>query len=138
MVIYLQMLKDFHLQAKRFAGSWNDICISISQYSFLPINIHSVFQIAEICENRVWKVTKLLFIKFTLALLSKPKLFSSELHKCNFLSIHKQIHSKVPTLLYFVRSKRPSGNCYVSFFLTDKTFLHSVKIQIMGGKVQLR
>ena len=49
------------------------------------------------------------------------KLFSSELHKCYFLYIHKQIHSKVPTLLNFVGPKRPSGNCYVSCFLTDKT-----------------
>ena len=30
------------IEAKGFAGSWNDIGTSISQYSFLPINIHSV------------------------------------------------------------------------------------------------
>ena len=40
---------------------------------------------------------------------------SPELHKCYFLYIHKQIHSKVPILLNFVDPKRPSGNCYVSF-----------------------
>ena len=40
------------------------------------------------------------------------KLFSPELHKCYFLYNYKQIRSKVPILLYFVRPKRPSGNCY--------------------------
>ena len=54
---------------------------------------------------------------------SIPKLFSPELHKCYFLYNHKQIHSKVPMLLYFVGPKRPSGNCYISSFLTDKTAL---------------
>ena len=29
------------IEAKGFAGSWNDIGISISQYSFLPIIIYS-------------------------------------------------------------------------------------------------
>jgi hypothetical protein len=29
------------IEAKGFAGSWNDIGISISQYSFLPIDIYS-------------------------------------------------------------------------------------------------
>ena len=28
---------------------------------------------------------------------------------------------KMTILLYFVRQNRPSGNCYVSFFLTEKT-----------------
>ena len=42
MVIYQYRLKEFLLLAKGFAGSWNDIGISISQYSFLPINIYSV------------------------------------------------------------------------------------------------
>ena len=32
----------------------------------------------------------------------------------------------MPTLLYIVRPKRPSGNCYVSFFLTEKTPLFLV------------
>ena len=44
-------------------------------------------------------------------------------HKCYFLYIHKQILSKVPTLLHSVRTKRPSGNCYISCFLTDNTAL---------------
>jgi hypothetical protein len=30
-------------QVKGFAGSWNDIGISISLYSFVPIDIYSVF-----------------------------------------------------------------------------------------------
>ena len=51
------------------------------------------------------------------------KLFSPELHKCYFLYIHKQIRLKVPILLYFVGPKRPSGNCYISCFLADKTAL---------------
>ena len=50
------------------------------------------------------------------------KLFSPEL-QCYFLYINKQIRSKVPILLFFVQPKRPSGNCYVSCFLTDKTVL---------------
>ena len=50
----------------------------------------------------------------------KSKLFSPELHKWYFHFIHKQIHSKVPILLYFVEPKRPSGaiNCR---FLTTET-----------------
>ena len=52
------------------------------------------------------------------------KLFSPELHKCYFLHIHKQIHSKVPTLSYFVGPKRSSGNCYIRCFLIDNTALH--------------
>ena len=40
-VNYPQTLKEFPAQAKGFTGSWNDIGISISQYSFLPINIYS-------------------------------------------------------------------------------------------------
>ena len=48
---------------------------------------------------------------------------SPELRKCYFLHIHKQIRSKVPTFLYFYGPKRPSVNCYVSCFLTDKTAL---------------
>ena len=51
------------------------------------------------------------------------KLFSPELHKCDFLYVHKQIRSKVPILSYFVEPKPPSGNYYVSCFLTDKTVL---------------
>ena len=47
----------------------------------------------------------------------------TELHKWYFLYIHKQIRLKVPILLYFDRPKRPSGNCYISCFLTDKTAL---------------
>ena len=44
----------------------------------------------------------------------ETKLFSPELHKCYLLYNHKQIHSKVPTLYYFVEPKEPLGNCYVS------------------------
>ena len=60
----------------------------------------------------------------------KSNLNSSELQKRYFLYLHKQICSKVPIVLYFVRPKCPSGNCYVSCFLTEKTpltpgsFLH--------------
>ena len=36
---------------------------------------------------------------------------------------YKQIHSKVPILLYFVGAKHPSGNCYINCFLTDRTAL---------------
>ena len=42
---------------------------------------------------------------------------------CYFLEIPKQICAKVPMLLYLVGPKHPSGNCYVSFFLTDRTAL---------------
>ena len=38
--------------------------------------------------------------------------------------IHKQICSKLPILLHFVRPKRPSDNRYISCFLTDKTALN--------------
>ena len=44
--------------------------------------------------------------------------------------VHKQIRSKVPILLYFVGPKRPSGNCYVSCFLTDKTALAELCIYL--------
>ena len=47
--------------------------------------------------------------------------------KCYFLYIHKQIRSKVPISLYFVRPNRPSGNSYVSCFLTEKTPLGTHK-----------
>ena len=53
----------------------------------------------------------------------RSKLISHELHKCYFLYIHNLICSKVPILLYFVAPKCPSGNCYFSCFLTDKTAL---------------
>ena len=52
------------------------------------------------------------------------KLFSPELHKCYFLYNHKQIHSKVPILLNFVGPKNPSGDSFVSCFLTDKKALN--------------
>ena len=64
------------------------------------------------------------------------KLFSPELHKCYFLYIPKQICSKVPVLLYFVGPKRPSGNCYVSCFLTDKTALGPVASALSIHKIQ--
>ena len=41
-VIYPQRLKEFPVQAKQFAGSWNDNSISRSLYSFVPIDIYSV------------------------------------------------------------------------------------------------
>ena len=53
----------------------------------------------------------------------KPKLFSLELHKCYFLYVHKKICSKVPILSYFVKRKCISGDCYINYFLTDKTAL---------------
>ena len=60
-------------------------------------------------------------------------LYPPELQKCYFLFNHKQIRSKVPILLYFVRPKRPSGNCYISCFLTEKTpLLHSLSHFIRG------
>ena len=52
-----------------------------------------------------------------------PTLYPPELQKCYFLFNHKQICSKVPILLYFVRPKDPSGNYYVSCFITlENTF----------------
>ena len=42
LVNYPQTLKEFQVQAKGFAGCGNFICISFSQYSFLPIDIYSV------------------------------------------------------------------------------------------------
>ena len=41
LVNYPQTLKEFQVQAKGFAGCGNFICISFSQYSFLPIDIYS-------------------------------------------------------------------------------------------------
>ena len=58
-----------------------------------------------------------------LIMLGLTKLFSSKLHKRYFLYVHKQIHAKVPISLFFVKLKRPSGNCYVNCFLCDKTAL---------------
>ena len=55
--------------------------------------------------------------------LHRPKLFSPESQKCYFFYIHKQICLKVPILLYFVRPKRPSGNCSFICFFTEKTLL---------------
>ena len=49
------------------------------------------------------------------------KLVSSWTTKVYFLFNHKQVRSKVPILLYFVRPKRSSGNCYESCFITEKT-----------------
>ena len=92
-------------------------------------------------ERKTFHVAQRLFLNIRVAwilyhhLHLQSKLFSPELPKCYFLDVHKKIRSKVPILLYSVGPKHSSGNCYVSFFLTDKTFLHSVKIQIMGGKV---
>ena len=43
-VIYLQRLKEFPIQVERFASSWNYIGISISLYSFVPIDVYSVMQ----------------------------------------------------------------------------------------------
>ena len=57
---------------------------------------------------------------------SKTNLNSPELPKCYFIRNHKQIRSKEPIILYFVRPKRASGNCYVSYFLTEKTALHCI------------
>ena len=48
-------------------------------------------------------------------------LYPPELQRCYFLFNHKQICLKVPILLYFVRPKRSSDNCYISCFLTEKT-----------------
>ena len=47
-------------------------------------------------------------------------LYSPELQKSYFPYNHRKICSKVPILLYFVRPKRPSDNCYISCFLTEK------------------
>ena len=41
-VNYPQRLKEFLIYAEGFAGSWNDTCISITLYSFVPIDIYSV------------------------------------------------------------------------------------------------
>ena len=51
-------------------------------------------------------------------------LFENLVQSCFLLNyISKQIRLKMLISLYFVRPKRPSGNCYVSCFLTDKTAL---------------
>ena len=69
-------------------------------------------------------------VKHVWIIWAKTKLFSPELH--TYISVisstyvHKQICSKVPILLYFVGPKRPSGNCYISCFLTDKTALSKI------------
>ena len=40
------------IEAKEFAGGWNDIGISISQYSFLPIYIYSmIYLVLFVCWN---------------------------------------------------------------------------------------
>ena len=49
---------------------------------------------------------------------------SPKLHKCYFFYMCKQILSKVPILLYFVRPKRPSGNYYVTFLCTENPGLN--------------
>ena len=80
--------------------------------------------------NRIWFLLSI-FKSFSYSNSELPyarhsKLFSPELYKCYFLYIHKQILSKVPTLLHSVRTKRSSGNCYISCFLTDKTALSAI------------
>ena len=54
----------------------------------------------------------------------KTNQFSPALQKWYFLYIHKQIFSKVPISLYYVGPGHPSGNCYISCFLTEKTPLN--------------
>ena len=53
-----------------------------------------------------------------------PLYSDSKLHKCYFFYMCKQISSKVPILLYFVRPKRPSGNYYVTFLCTENPGLN--------------
>ena len=49
----------------------------------------------------------------------------------NFVQLYnyKQIRLKEPLLLFFVGPKRPTGNCYVISFITQKTGLpvHTVR-----------
>ena len=42
LVNYPQRLKEFPIQAEGFSGSWDDIGISITLYSFVHIDIYSV------------------------------------------------------------------------------------------------
>ena len=57
---------------------------------------------------------------------------SLELKKCYFLHNHKQFCPKVPIILYFVRPKRPSGNCLRKLFpYWENTFvLNSLEYDI--------
>jgi hypothetical protein len=55
-----------------------------------------------------------------------------------FFKLKKQIRSKEPIILYFVTPKRPSCNCYVNCFLTEKTPLFTNVLNRMnfGSNVQ--
>ena len=75
-----------------------------------------------------WRISKKLSKKYypflfsiSSVILLHSNLNSPELQKSYFLYNHKQFCSKVPIIFYFVRPKHPSGNCYVSCFLTEKT-----------------
>ena len=61
----------------------------------------------------------------------KSNLNSLELQKCYFLYNHKQICSKVPIVVFFLRPKCSSGNCYVSCFLTEKTPLIQILQEVI-------
>ena len=52
------------------------------------------------------------------------------------LYIHKQISSKAPILVYFVGPKRPSGNYYISYCLTDKTALPLNVKDVLNKQIQ--
>ena len=54
----------------------------------------------------------------------------SYLHMCYFFYMCKQICSKVPILLYFVRPKHTSDNYYVIFLCTENPGLSGAKFQL--------
>ena len=88
-----------------------------------------------------WRISKKLSKKYypflfsiSSVILLHSNLNSPELQKCYFLYNHKQFCSKVPIILYFVRPKHPSGNCYSSCFLTEKTALTKRLFDAYFGK----
>ena len=108
------------------------VCCGQSRYIFrLLMEFHDESDLLATDNARLPKHKRIFFLCLSPARLFQvipfveltAKLFYPELYKRYFLYIHKQICSKVPISFYFVGPKCPSGNCYVSCFLTDKTAL---------------
>ena len=57
---------------------------------------------------------------------------SPNLRKSYFFYNYQQIRLKEPLLLFFVGPKRPSGNCYVICFLTEKPKLGRPKFNSLN------
>ena len=72
-------------------------------------------------EETSWKNDSI-FCRNKMLLISCQKQ-TCKLQNCYFLRNSKQICSKEPIISYFVRPKCPSGNCCVSWFLSEKTAL---------------